>query len=161
VAWVVGLEDHVQHVCVELGLRLAVARRQLTDDLDERLGLLDRDGVLVCLLGADAVERAGVVELDDVDAVEPFEDNLDVAALLPLDRDDLGQRADRVEVVGARVVDLRVAVGRDDDPPVTGPVIDRDRWWRCRARRGTVSGLRTGWSMVARTRLRIVEWLGV
>src|SRR5690606_16667418 len=118
VAGIGGLEDHLHDLGIELVLDLAVALDQVMDDTSEDRALALIDDLLDRLLDLDPVEGSRVIEAADRDARQPFEDHLDIAALLALDRNDLDQRAYAVQIVGARVVDLRVTMGGDDDPPV-------------------------------------------
>lgn len=121
-----GGADHLQHLGGQLALQLAVLLGQVAHMRHQRAGLRGRGARLGQLLDLHAEEGAPELEGGEPHARDPFEHHLDVAALLPLRREDLGDRPDREEILRARLLDVRRPVGGDDDAPVARPgLLDR------------------------------------
>ena len=87
--------DHLGHHRLDAAGRLGLARDQLHHHLEEALLLLELEGAA---------------------AVEAFDEHLHVAVGQLQALDDVADRAERVDLVGGRVVAGGVVLGREEDP---------------------------------------------
>ena len=128
-AGIAGALDHVQYFVRELVSGFGVGAGQLSDVLHERPAFLDRRLDLGQLLGRDIEEWPRRVERGQADSTDAFEHDLQCGRLLALALDDLGERADVVDVTCQRVIDVWIAVSNDNNTavPVQGLFDGLDR----------------------------------
>ena len=135
----IGQELGCQEIRQVAGIRCAMHHvldfdRQGAASLGEAIGqVLDVGDEGPCLgrgcfgfverLGNDGEKPGLVGEIADLDAADALENDLNISGRLAFRRDDRDERADVVEILGPRIVSIRIAMGGHDQSAVGGQCV--------------------------------------
>ena len=107
--------DHVEHFVRDEIPRLGELAGEMLHMLDQERRLIRVPLRFRKLLDGGHEERPGVLDGAQANPVHPFEHDLEIAAWLSIDREDVGERPDIEQVGCPRIINIPGAVGGDRD----------------------------------------------
>ncbi len=112
-----GALDHVQHLGRKIAVDVGVLKGQVLDLADHRRRFIRVDRRFDDVFRRRHEERSLVLDIEQAEAADAFEHDLEIASRLSIGGKDAAEGAYLEKILRARVVDLLVTVCRDGDHP--------------------------------------------